>query len=168
MSQAFFLKFEGPDIEGGSTAKGYENQIELISFSHSASQPTGGSRSSGGKSTIEQATHDPVMVVKEIDTTTPELQRICWSGDHLDKATLSCVASTGGKTSEENLPYFKIELEDVVIQNHNISGSPGSAGTESFAMSYGKITTTYGKSDSQGQKQGDIPASHDLRTKDIA
>ena len=57
MSVNSYLKFETPGITGGSTDVNHKGEIEVLSWSHSFSQPTSATRSTAGGGTVERAHH---------------------------------------------------------------------------------------------------------------
>src|SRR5258706_202841 len=64
MSTNMYLKFEGPDIDGGVTAAGHQGEIEVLSWSHGFAQPTNSGRSTSGRGTVEQANHANLSFTK--------------------------------------------------------------------------------------------------------
>lgn len=165
-----FIKFEGPDIAGSSTSKGHEDEIEIVSWSHGFHQPVSPIRSSSGGGTIEKAHHSPFSITKMLDSSTDELLKHCWTGAHIDKATLTCYRSSGDEGGDQmGVPYLKVEMESVIVSDISVSGSVGDLPVESVALNYAKVTYTYTEQDPDTGKTGAAkPVSHDLSTNEVA
>ncbi len=137
-----YIKFEAPAIEGSSTAKGHEQQIEILSWSHGFVQPTSPTRSAAGGGTVEQATHQNLTFTKYLDATTNTLLKYCWSGKQFGKVTITCErndATTGNKT----VTYLTVAMQNVIIANYSISGGAGDVPVDNVSLDYGTIQYTY-------------------------
>ena len=129
MAINMYLKFEGPEIKGESSAPGYEGQIEILSWSHGFSQPTSVTRSTAGAGTVEQASHQNFNVSKYLDVATNTLLKYCWSGKQIQKATLTCCRPSGAG-DKKPVGYLKVIMEHVIIANFTVSGGPGDVPVE--------------------------------------
>jgi len=162
-----FIKFKGPDINGGSTSKKFEGWIEVGSWSHSWTQPTTPTRSHGGGGTIEKAHHAPFSFTKIMDSATDDLLKMCWTGKHIDTMSFVCHRDDG--TDAHGVPYLKVDLESVIVTQYSISGGSGSMPHESLSLNYAKVTYTYNGQDKlKGTVGADQPVSHDLATNVVA
>lgn len=158
MAVSAFLKLTG--IEGSSTIKGHEKQIEVVSWNHSFNQPTTAVKSSGGGATVEKANHAHINFTKACDDSTPPLLKHCWSGKYIAEGEITCSRSDG----ESEVKYLIIKMENVVVADYSISGGEGGIPVEHIALDYAKITYTYLGMGADGTVGGNIPTSHDLRT----
>lgn len=164
-----FMKIKGPDMNGGSTSKGHETEIEVLSWNHGFNQPTSSIRSAGGGGTVEKANHQAFVFSKMLDSATDDLLKACWSGKHCATATLTCYRSAGELEQMSHVPYLKVEMESVIISDLQVSGSVGDVPMETVALTYAKVTYTYTTHDKTGGTVGAAqPVSHDLRTHVIA
>lgn len=165
-----FLKITGPDINGGSTSKGHETEIEVLSWSHGFNQPTSAVRSHGGGGTVEKANHQPFVFTKTLSSATDALLKGNWTGQHHDKATLSCYRSSGDTGGNQiGTKYLQIDMESVIVADFQVSGSIGDIPMETIALTYAKVTYTYTAHDkTKGTTGGAKPVSHDLRTHVVA
>lgn len=170
MAVNMYIKFEGPVVDGGATAKGHEGQIEVLSWSHGFTQPTSPTRSAAGSGTVEKCHHGAFSFTKYTDPATDDLLKICWSGQHVDKVTLTCYRSSGDTGgSQMGIPYLKVEMESVIVSNLSISGSAGDIPVENVSLDYAKVTYTYNMADMKEGTVGAIQAvSHDLMTNSVA
>lgn len=161
-----FLATVGPVCTGGTNQKGHEGDMEIMSWSHACHQPTSPVRSHAGGGTIEKAAHANFTITKQLDSATDDLLKICWTGKHIDKVTLSAYRSTGDETM--TLAYVVIEMESVIVADYSISGGQGEFPTEVISFAYGKITYTYtGQDRSKGTIGSAQPVYHDLRTHEV-
>lgn len=167
MATNMYIKFEGPAIEGGTTAAEHDKEIELLSWNHGFSQPTSPTRSQAGSGTVEQANHQNFSFSKYVDSATDDLLKVCWTGNQIDKATVTCYRSDG---AEDNKPveYLKVEMQHVVVSNYSVSGGPGDIPVENISLDYGIVKYTYlpQKKDS-GEPGSAQPIQHDLETRKV-
>ena len=112
----YFLKLDG--IDGESTQKGHEKEIELMSWSFGA-QNTGTSVSHGGGGAGKVSMQD-FHFVMNVNKASPKLFLACASGEHIKKATLVC--RKAGKTQQE---YLKWTFSDFIVASYHTGGSHG-------------------------------------------
>jgi|SRR6476661_3217735 len=146
-----FLKLEG--IEGESQDDKHTDEIDVLSFSWGVSN-AGSSYAMGGSGVGKADFHD-VSFAKFTDKSSCDLAMACASGKHIDDAVL-ILRKAGG---EDQLEYLKYTFEDVFITSFQTSGSGGSElPTESFSLSYGKVSIEYQKQkeDGTGEKAGEM------------
>ena len=149
-----FIKFTGPDIAGSSIYKGLETWIEVHSWNTGFHQPTSPIRGSAGGGTVERCHPSPFTFTKEIENASDDLLKMCFSGKHIEKAEFRAYRSTGDVGAEQSgMPYLKIELNSVIVQDFSTSGSAGSLPMESVSLNYSKITYTYDPQDKKGGTQ---------------
>jgi type VI secretion system secreted protein Hcp len=170
MASNMFIKFLGPDMNGGSTSKGHEGWIEVTSFNHGFTQPTTPTRSHGGGGTVEKAHHHPFTFTKILDSATDDLLKACWSGKHIEKMTFTAYRSAGDTAaSQMGVPFLKVELESVIVTEFSIASRSADMPIETLALNYAKITYTYnGQEKMKGNTGADQPVSHDLTTHSVS
>ncbi len=139
MASNMYIKFEDPDIGGGSTAPGHQGEIELLSWSHGFVQPTRGAPGSGS---VEQANHAYFNLTKYLDVATNSLLRYSWSGKQIGKATVTCFRDDGA-AGNEPVKYLTIVMEHVIIANYSVSGGPGDIPVENISLDYGIVHYNY-------------------------
>jgi type VI secretion system secreted protein Hcp len=153
-----YLTVEG--VDGESQRAGHEGEIELLSFSFGASNPSSiGIGGGGGVGTVDIQSFE-----KHTDAASAELFKHCCSGKHFKtaKVTLYKAGGDGGA-----LDYLIFDFEEVYVDNIQWSGSEGSGiPTEVASFSFGKVVVTYNQQDSAGAKSGsfmgswDVPSNH--------
>jgi type VI secretion system secreted protein Hcp len=141
-----FLKITG--VDGDSKRKGFEKQIEILSFSLGASNPsTMGVSGGGGGGKVSISSFN---LMKKSDITSPVLFQNCCEGGHFDKAIVT-LNKAGGKVAVD---FLKYEFEHVFVDSIQWSGSGGGDDTpmESVSLSFGKVVITYTAQDDKGAK----------------
>jgi type VI secretion system secreted protein Hcp len=152
-----FLKIDG--VNGESTRKGFEKQMEIQSFSWGAANPAtigaGGGGGGGGKVSVST-----FNIMKKSDAASPLLFQACCQGDHYDKATVT-LNKAGGKSPVD---FIKYEFEKVYVENIQWSGSSGGDDTpsESVSFAFGKVSVTYTPQNPDGSKGSPAVGSWDL------
>lgn len=152
-----FLKIDG--VDGESTRKGFEKQMELQSFSWGASNPStvgaGGGGGGGGKVSVSS-----FAIMKRSDAASPILFQSCCTGSHFAKAVVT-LNKAAGTTA---LDFIKYEFEEVYVDSVQWSGSSGGddTPTESVSFSFGKVTMMYTPQNKDGSKGSPAVGSWDL------
>jgi type VI secretion system secreted protein Hcp len=153
-----FLKLDG--IQGESTDDKHKDQIEILSFSWGATQPTSGSRSSGGAPSAERVNIHDFSIVKTLDKASPKLFLFCASGKHVKEATFVLARATGDKQK-----YMEYKMTDVIVSSVRPGGSAKGGDAlplEEVSFNFGKIELTYTATDHKtGKSAGDVKANWD-------
>jgi type VI secretion system secreted protein Hcp len=159
MAIEYHLKFGS--IKGESAATKHKEEIELLSWSWGASNPTTfvGSGMSAGRVSMSDLT-----ITKRVDKASPKLLELLVTGKHADTATLTCSKQTGGKTPDD---FLTIKLSEVYVSSYHTSGGAGEdVGTESLSFSYGKIDYDYKEQKSDGSLVSAGDVEYDLRKRE--
>ena len=153
-----YLTVEG--VDGESQRDGHEGQIELVSFSFGASNPSSiGIGAGGGIGAVDL---QAFTFEKNTDAASAELFKACCQGNHFTTATVTLykAGGTGGPVD-----YLIFEFEEVYVDNIQWSGSEAiGIPTEVVSFSFGKVVVTYNQQDSGGAKSGSFMGSWDVRT----
>jgi type VI secretion system secreted protein Hcp len=101
-----FLKLDG--IDGESTTKGHEKEIEVLSYDQSidATVPIGG----GGGGGAGKSTFSGVRIRKLLDTASIPIALACASGLHIASARFAF-----RRASSTPFNFYVVALEDVVV-----------------------------------------------------
>jgi type VI secretion system secreted protein Hcp len=154
-----FLKIDG--VPGESTDDKHKDWIEILSFSHGLSQPSAGSRSSGGAAAAERCNHADFSIVKTLDKASAKLALFCCRGDHIKSTKVELCRATGDKSK-----YMEYLMTDVIISSWRPGGSAQGGEAlplEEVSFNYGKIEWTYTATDHKtGKPAGDVKANWDL------
>ena len=152
-----YLKIDG--VTGESTRKGFEKQMELMSFSLGVSNPstvgTGSGGSSGGKATLTD-----FSVMRLTDSASVSLFQQCASGKSYPSAVVSLNKASGDDTP---VTYLKYEFTEVFVNSIQWSGSSGGTDSpmESVSFTYAKLTATYQTQTAGGGAGDPFVASYD-------
>ncbi|MGZ8771553.1 MAG: Hcp family type VI secretion system effector, partial [Aeromicrobium sp.] len=131
MAESWFLKIDG--IQGESTNVGHKDEIDVLSWSWGASNPTSVVGSGGGGA--GKATFQDFHFVARISKASPTLLLSCASGTHHKTAALSGVRSAGKSKSAE---FLKYKLSDVVVTTVQHGDGEGGVPIEQFSLNYSK------------------------------
>ena len=143
MAMDMFLKID--DLVGDSLDEKHPNEIQVLSWSWGLSQSGSTHAASGGGS--GKVNVQDLTFMKNIDTTTTNLIKMCCSGNHFKQALLT-VRKAGGKAAVE---YLKIKMQDLIISNISTGGSGGSdLITESVTLNFAKVSLDYTPQDKTG------------------
>jgi type VI secretion system secreted protein Hcp len=150
-----YLKLEG--VEGEATDKGFEKQINILSFSwgvSNQSSPVGSGRGAGKVSVGD------FSVMKWTDKSSAKLFQACCSGTHFPKATLTLRKSGGDKPVD----YLKYDFTTLMVTNLQWSGAQGGddVPTESVSFSFSAVEVTYTEQTEKGAAAKPQIASWDL------
>jgi type VI secretion system secreted protein Hcp len=138
-----YMKLKGEtqgEIKGSVTQAGREDSMMIIGFNHEVVAP----RDAASGLPTGKRQHKPFTIIKELDKSTPLLQRAFLMGEMLDQVTLELSRSAKGKPE----PYLTITMEHVFISSHGMSSEPAPKGpqpvpTEQVSFTYDKIVWTY-------------------------
>lgn len=111
MSNAhYFLKIEGPNVDGESEDKQHEKEIELKGYFFSETQKAKGE--SGGGQAGGKVRMEDLVIRSETSAASPALFLSCANGQSFKTATLTCMKATGSSGQDW---YLKWTLEEVFI-----------------------------------------------------
>lgn len=126
---AAYIKFDG--IDGEAKGGGHEKWIELesVSLVQMQGRPGGGCGASPSVSEI--------VVTKQLDASTPDLQQAACMGGMIPRATIHVHGGGGAE------PYLQYELENVLISSYSLGSSSSSSGealpVESMSLNFTTI-----------------------------
>lgn len=145
------------DIKGESKDSKHDGWINLVSVSQSLTRPMAAGSSGSTRQRASVRCGD-VLVVKELDSSTPKLIEAICDGTVFPKCTIDLCTSTG---QSGRVPYFMWVLDNVHVTSYSVSGatSDGNVPTENISLNYEKIKWTYDKMGKDGNSQGKIEAT---------
>lgn len=152
-----YLELDG--VEGESTRAGYEDLIQVQSFSFGASNPA--SIGTGTGAGTGRAELSRFVVTKKTDAASTALFGACCAGTHFTNAKIS-VLKAGG---EEALPYLTYEFDKVFVEAIEWSGGQGGDDAmETVSFAFGKVDILYQSQADEGTASGTYAASYDATT----
>ena len=151
-------------IEGETTDENHKNEIAVISYNHSVSQPTQPNRDTAGGGTVARALHGDFSVSKMIDKASPLLNQFCSSGETIEEIKISIYRSDGKK----DILYFQYILKDVIVSNVSVGGGAGGLPSENVTFAYGEISWDYVQQENKGgAKSGHVKVSANLKENSV-
>jgi type VI secretion system secreted protein Hcp len=153
MAANYFLKFT-PEVKGESKQKGFEGQLEILSFSWGVSNAGGYSYGGGGG--VAKANLQDLSLSFRHCSSSPMLMQHCATGKHLDSAKLTCLEAGGDQKK-----YLEIELTDVVISSYQTGGSGDEKPIESMSLNFAKVVEAYFEQDDKGGTKAGPKGTYD-------
>src|SRR5579863_1543378 len=144
-------------LKGESVVKGFEDQIQLLSWGWGMTQSgTTHTASGGGAGKVDVS---DLQVSKHVDAASPMLALACCKGTHYDSATLT-MRKAGGTALE----YVTITLTDLIVTSYSVSeGGGGDLLTDTFTLNFAKYKYSFQPQDNKGAKKGGaIDATWDI------
>lgn len=155
MAGALFLKLEG--IDGEATDEAHADEINVLSYSWGASNPTTvtlGAGTSAGKVSVQD-----LMVNKYMDKASANLFLRCCSGEVIPTGVLTVQRAGADKTQA-----LVFELEKIFVSSYQTNGDAmsGELPTESLTLSFNKVTYKYTSQDKDGNPEAEVEAGWDI------
>ena len=131
---AIYLKLDG--VEGEVTTKGFEKQIELLSFSFGANRNIRAARRTDKNRESDEPNISEVTLMKRWDpTSSSKLFEETVAGKLNHTATLTFTTTSDGSVEK----YLEIELTDAGVSNFQMSDGGSDRPTESLGLNFAKI-----------------------------
>ena len=157
-----FIKFTNK-IDGECTDEKHKKWIECLGFSHGIAQHASGSFSGGGSRVGGKVDMQDFSFTKRMDSSSPNLNKACCEGTHIDKVNVELCKNTGKKEV-----MVKYEFEKVLVTSVQASGGGDGVPIESVTFTFGKISWEYVPVDEKGKPGTAVKANHDLTTNKTA
>lgn len=138
-------------IPGESEAPGHEGEIEIHDISWGIFRPL--VDDTGSTRTRSNPIFDDLIVIKELDKSTPKLMEACALGKVFPEVIISLRKDSG----EAHLDYLKITLTNVQVTSYDI-GASGESGVpaSSVSFNYEELKVTYTEFDDTGTSKGNV------------
>jgi type VI secretion system secreted protein Hcp len=148
-----YLKLDG--VNGESTRKGFEKQIEIYSFSWGAANPVNIGTGTGGAG-ASKVSISSFNIMKKTDSASPSMFQNCCSGKHYPKALVT-LNKAGGDNAVD---FLKYEFTEVFVESIQWSGSAGGDETpsESVSFAFSSVNITYTPQKDDGSKGSPLVA----------
>jgi len=131
------IKIAGSEVKGESADDAHPEWIELDSISHSITQPSSGSSSSGGAKPEGRCQHGEFIFTKALDASSAKLYLALCKGDMVDELIVELCRSTGEKTC-----YMKYTFKNGFISSFSTSAA-GDIPFETYGVSYTNVEWEY-------------------------
>ena len=153
MAADVFLKLG--DIKGESLDDKHKDEIDVLAYSWGVSNAT--SMATGGGGGQGKASFHDLTITHHVDKASPNLLKMCATGEHIKEATLT--QRKQGKGQQE---YLLIKLTDVMVSSVQAGGT-GDQVTENFSLAFAKVDLEYKPQKSDGSLDAGIHFKYDLK-----
>ena len=156
MALEAFLKIEG--IPGESRKQGHADEIDILSFSFGASNPTTVGKGTGAGAS--QVSISSFNVMKTTDLSSTALFLRCAKGEHIPTAIVT-LRKAGGTNP---LEYLQYKFTKVYVDNIQWSGSSGGDDTpaESLSLAFEKVEIVYSSQADDGTPKKTVGSGWDI------
>lgn len=155
MAVECFLELDG--IKGESQANGFEDTIDVLSWSWGLTQSGTthmGSGSGGGRVSVQDLT-----ITKYVDFSSVPLIKHCCNGKHIADGTLT-VRKAGG---DEAVEYCVVDLTDIIVTSVQTGGSGGDDRLlETASLNFGMFDFKLTLQEASGAAGGDSNICWDI------
>jgi type VI secretion system secreted protein Hcp len=144
-----YLQIDG--IKGESTDERHKDWIEIGKVRYSIYQPRAEVVSTGGGHTTGKADLLPITFTKLADISSPVLLQACATGKTISKVVFEFLRADGNGNP---VPYFRIELENLLIASITPDSGDGGIITERVQLAFSKIQWKYVRQSIRGGTTG--------------
>ena len=148
-----------PDIKGESTLKGFEDKIEVLSFSHGVAMQVTGNPSNSER-TSGRPNHQDVTVSTYVDLSSCPLVAACTAGTILK----TIIITVGRNDAGTILPYLVYTMDNTIVSSTSLSSGGGDRPVETITFNYTKIKWDFTQQKPDTGKKGNNGAIWDLAT----
>ena len=136
-------------VKGESKDHSHTNEIQVMSVSYGASNPT---KSTAGDGDWKPDIHDVVVASRSDAVCLPVLYQASISGTPFTKVTLSWrKAGAKNNSGEANGDYMQVRLINALISSYSVNSETGGATpTESISFTYQQVEFMYLQQNQQG------------------
>jgi len=153
MAADVFLKLG--DIKGESSDDKHKGEIDVLAWSWGVSNAA--SMATGGGGGLGKASFHDLTITHYIDKASPNLLKMCATGEHIKEATLT--QRKQGKGQQE---YLLIKLSDVMVSSVQ-DGGTGDQVTENFTLAFAKVDLEYKPQKADGSLDAGIHFKYDIK-----
>ncbi|MGI9281277.1 MAG: Hcp family type VI secretion system effector [Endozoicomonas sp.] len=157
---AIYMNFNSKKPAGNVTAKGYEDWIEVDSFSFGVGRSI--TMEAGAMSNREagRPSLSEVSVTKLLDASSGGLFKESVTGSEGITVVIDIV-QTGTNTVQK---YASYTLEECMVSSYSIGASAGGAPTETVSLSFAKIVADLSHADKTHKNKKNLKVGYDLTT----
>ena len=160
MAADAYLQIDG--IKGESADSGHQGWIEVTSVSWGVTQPTVGSKSTGGGHTAGHCEHRTLSLSKLADLASPILMQHCSMGKTIPKAKLEFMRADG---DGKRVKYYQIDLENVLVSHMDQVMNGGGLLQDEIGLCFSKVKWSYTQQKIGGGGGGSTTGGWDLSAK---
>jgi type VI secretion system secreted protein Hcp len=152
-------------IDGETTLTGFDNCIEVLSYSHGVAQQVLGTTSHTGRTTGRPNFQD-MTISKTLDATSPVLNYNCAKASNLGEVKLHLVRQDASEEGDyaNAFAYMVYQMDNTIISSVSVGGGGGGLPVETLTLNFSKITWTYKKQKEGMGQEGNVENSWDQST----
>lgn len=156
MALEAFLKIDG--IPGESRKQGHVDEIDILSFSFGAANPTTVGKGTGAGASQVSISSFNIMKMTDLSSTAFFLR--CAKGEHIPEATVT-LRKAGGTNP---LEYLQYKFTKVYVDSVQWSGSSGGddVPTESLSLAFEKVEIVYSSQTDTGTAKKTVGSGWDI------
>jgi type VI secretion system secreted protein Hcp len=156
MALEAFLKIDG--IPGESRKQGHADEIDVLSFSFGASNPTTVGKGTGAGAS--QVNISSFNIMKSTDLSSTALFLRCAKGEHIPEALITLRKAGGAKALE----YLTYKFTKVYVDSIQWSGASGGDDTpsESLSLAFEKVEIVYSSQADDGTPKKTVGSGWDI------
>jgi type VI secretion system secreted protein Hcp len=146
-----FVKFDG--VDGEATDTDHDKWSEIMAFEQGMYQPSSGM--SGMSRRRGDVVLEDIVVVKELDKSSPKLAEACLKGKVFPKVNIHLTATYGDGNRHT---YYKYELKNVQVTSYVIGSEDVTIiyPYEEMTLNFEEIKVTYTEMDDSGAMKGNV------------
>ncbi len=153
----FFLNLA--TIPGSATAKGFANQIQLLTWGWGVDSPATVSGSGSGAGAGKPVPQD-VVVRARTGMQSPKILAAVNTGKHLQTAVLTCV-----KPGNRPFTFLTLTFEDVILTGYYVTPDPrDGVPIDLVHLKFAKVTQKFFAQNPDGTSGQPVVSSFDYRT----
>lgn len=135
---AGYIKFDG--VDGEAMAAQHKGWSDIMSFSQGIHRPISGKGKSGATRRRASAIFEDLVVVKELDKSSPKIAESVATGRVFPTVILEMTA----RTDSGEVTYYSYELTNVLVTSYQIGAdNPDLLPVENFSLNFEEIKVTY-------------------------
>ena len=157
---AIYLNFNNKTPAGNVTAKGYEDWIEVDSFSFGVGRSITMEAGAMSNREASRPSLSEVTITKMLDAASGGLFKESVTGSEGVTVVIDIV-QTGANTVQK---YASYKLENCMVSSYSIGASAGGAPTETLSLSFARIEGDLSHADKTHKNKKNMIVGYDLTT----
>lgn len=150
--------------KGECNITGFEDKIEILSYSWNVSNPVQAASSNTGRTT-GRPNFGELVLTKKLDLTSPRFAYSCAAAENIGTVTLYLLRQDdpASEGATRNLTYMKYVLANTLVSSVSVGGS-GDIPLETVTLNYSAINWEYHAQKTELADEANIPKGWDLAT----
>lgn len=154
-----FLDMKKGNVKGESTEKGFEDCIQLLSWSEGVTNS--GSSAHGTGAGVGAVNFQDFHFTMTMNKASTPLMVACCTGQHIEEVILTQRKSTGDETPQ---PFLVFTFKDVLVSSYQTGSSGAELPIESCSLNFSEVTMQYATQDAKGKLTLGSPMGWNVKT----